>query len=68
MDQPSFDTCLCCGGKVDKPGAPITPERAEKALIWFEAMGYSSADLLTKNRAQLAYQAPGFIEWLEARR
>jgi hypothetical protein len=67
MDQLSFDTCLCCGGNVNKPGAPITSERAERALIWFEAMGYTRADLLTKHRAQLEFQAPGFVEWLEAR-
>ena len=62
-----LDKCLCCGQPVTDRGNPITPERAERALGIFLALGFSCEDLLGKHRAQLDYQSPGFIEWLEAR-
>jgi hypothetical protein len=60
-----FDKCLCCGQPVKEPGQPTTPERAERSLRIFRALGLTRDELLTKHRAQLAYQSPGFIEWLE---
>lgn len=33
----------------------------------FEAKGLARDELLGKHREQLTYQAPGFVEWLEAR-
>jgi hypothetical protein len=67
-DNTDLDKCLCCGQRVLKRGNPITPERAERALAIFEAPGFRHDDLLTRHRAQLDYQSPGFAEWLEARR
>jgi hypothetical protein len=64
-DNADLDTCLCCGQPVTQRGKPITPERAEKALALFLALGLSREDLLTKHRAQLDDQSPGFVEWLE---
>ena len=66
-DLTDFDKCLCCGQPVTKPGDPITPERAVRALRFLTGLGYSRAALLGKHRAQLQYQSPGFVEWLEAR-
>jgi hypothetical protein len=60
-----LDKCLCCGQPVKERGHPITPERAEKSLRVFRALGLTRDLLLTKHREQLDYQAPGFIEWLE---
>ncbi len=62
-----FDKCLCCGQPVMERGNPVTPERTERALAIFEALDLSPDDLLTRHRAQLDYQAPGFVEWLAAR-
>ena len=63
-----LDKCLCCGQAVTERRPPITPERAEKALGIFLALGLSRDELLTKHRAQLDYQSPGFVEWLEGPR
>jgi hypothetical protein len=65
MSNTDLDTCLCCGQPVTERGKPITPERALKALKLFLALGLSREDLLTKHRAQLEYQSPGFVAWLE---
>ena len=65
-DITDFDKCLCCGQRVTKPGEPITPERAERALRMLMALGHTRAGLLSAHRAQLEYQSPGFVEWLEA--
>jgi hypothetical protein len=62
-----LDKCLCCGQPVKERRPPITPERAEKSLKIFTALGLTREELLTKHREQLDYQSPGFIEWLEAR-
>jgi hypothetical protein len=62
-----LDKCLCCGHEMTKPGDRITPKRAERALKIFTALGLTRDSLLGAHRAQLEYQAPGFIEWLEAR-
>ena len=62
-----LDKCLCCGQPVKEPGQPITPERAAKVYRFFLALGLTRDELLTKHRAQLDYQSPGFVEWLEAR-
>jgi hypothetical protein len=64
-DETDMHTCLCCGQRVDEPGKPITPERAERALAMFDALGFTREELLTKHRAQLDYQSPGFAQWLE---
>jgi hypothetical protein len=61
-----LDKCLCCGQPVKARGKPTTPERAEKSLKIFTALGLTREELLTKHREQLDYQSPGFIEWLEA--
>ena len=61
-DSTDLDKCLCCGQPVLKRGKPITPERAERALAIFEALGFRHDDLLTRHRAQLDYQSPGFAE------
>lgn len=65
LDDMSLHTCLCCGQQLAGPGKPIAPERCERAWSWFEALGFTREDLLTKHRAQLDYQAPGFAEWLQ---
>jgi hypothetical protein len=62
----SLDKCLCCGQPVTERGKPVTPERAAKAYMIFLALGFTREALLTKHRAQLDYQSPGFTEWLEA--
>ena len=62
-----LDKCLCCGLTIKERRPPVTPERAEKALRIFTALGLSREELLGKHRAQLDYQSPGFVEWLEAR-
>ena len=64
-DNTALDKCLCCGQPVTAPGKPITPERAAKAYMIFVALGLTREALLTKHRAQLDYQSPGFVEWLE---
>jgi hypothetical protein len=64
-DETDKHTCLCCGQAVLQQGKPITPERAERALQMFEALGYTREALLTKHRAQIDYQSPGFAEWLQ---
>lgn len=56
--------CLCCGQRVEKPAPPLTPERAERALTILTGLGFTHDGLLTKHRAQLEWQAPGFIAWL----
>jgi hypothetical protein len=66
-DNTDLDKCLCCGQPVLKRGNPITPQRAERALAIFTALGFRRDDLLGKHRAQLDYQSPGFAEWLEGR-
>jgi hypothetical protein len=67
LDNTDLDKCLCCGQQISQKGASITPERAERALAIFTALGFTREALLTKHRDQLDYQSPGFIEWLEAR-
>lgn len=62
-----LDKCLCCGQPVTERRPPITPERAEKVLRIFTSLGLTREELLGKHRAQLDYQSPGFVEWLEAR-
>jgi len=66
-DNTDLDKCLCCGQPVTERGKPVTPERAERALSFLTALGFSREDLLGKHRGQLDYQSPGFAEWLEAR-
>jgi hypothetical protein len=65
-DNTDFDKCLCCGQAVTKPGDPMTPERAVRAYAFLAGLGYERADLLGKHRAQLQYQSPGLVEWIEA--
>ena len=60
-----LDKCLCCGQPVTERRPPITPERAVTALRIFTALGLTREELLGKHRAQLDYQSPGFVEWLE---
>jgi hypothetical protein len=61
------DICLCCGQTVlARRDACLTPEKAERDLALFEALGYTRESLLTKHRAQIDYQLPGFAEWLVA--
>lgn len=60
-----LDKCLCCGQPVTERGKPITPERAERSLRIFRALGLTRDELIGKHRAQLDYQSPGFVEWLE---
>lgn len=59
--------CLCCGQRVALPAPPMTADRCVRSLAMFEAKGLARDELLGKHREQLAYQAPGFVEWLEAR-
>ena len=66
LDNTDLDRCLCCGQPITQRGNPITPERARRALAIFTALGFNRDDLLSKHRAQLDYQSPGFVEWLEA--
>jgi hypothetical protein len=65
-DNTDFDKCLCCGQAVTKRGDPMTPVRAVRAWAFLAGLGYSREALLTKHRAQLEYQSPGLVEWLEA--
>jgi hypothetical protein len=60
--------CLCCGQLIKERRPPITPERAEKSLKIFTALGLTRDELLGKHRAQLEYQSPGFVAWLEGPR
>jgi hypothetical protein len=65
LDSTDIHTCLCCGQTILARPAPMTPERAEKALEKFIKLGLTREDLLGKHRAQIDYQAPGFAEWLQ---
>lgn len=65
LDDTSLHTCLCCGQRFYGPAVPLTPERRERALKMFAALGLTRDELLTKHREQLDYQSPGFAEWLE---
>lgn len=71
MDEATDDTdvhkCLCCNQRIEHKGKPITPERAERAFRVLTAMGYTRKHLLTRHRAQIDFQSPGFAEWLEGR-
>jgi len=68
-DYPTdFDICLCCGENVTNPRrTPASPEEAETILQWLLLHGYTRQELLTKRRAQVQYQIPGFLPWLEKR-
>ena len=67
LDDKGLHTCLCCGQTVlARRDACLTPEKAERDLALFEALGYTRESLLTKHRAQIDYQLPGFAEWLVA--
>jgi|HubBroStandDraft_1064217.scaffolds.fasta_scaffold763424_2 hypothetical protein len=57
--------CLCCGQQVNAIGRPMTPERCERALQIFTALGFTREALLGKHREQIDYQLPGFAEWLQ---
>lgn len=59
--------CLCCGQRVEKPGPRVTAEKAERAFRVLTALGFTRKALLTRHRAQIDYQSPGFAEWLEER-
>jgi hypothetical protein len=65
LENTDKNVCLCCGQMVLKRGNPITPDRAVKACAIFFALGLTREALLTKHRAQLDYQSPGFAAWLE---
>jgi hypothetical protein len=65
-DNTDFNKCLCCGQAVTKPGDPMTPQRAVRAYAFLAGLGYERADLLGKHRAQLQYQSPGMVEFIEA--
>ncbi len=63
-----FDTCLCCGQNVGTPRqTPVSLEEAETIYRWLLSFGYTRQELLTKRRAQVQYQIPGFLPWLEKR-
>ena len=64
-DNTDLDKCLCCGQPIEGPGKPITPDRAARAYTIFLALGFTREALLAEHRAQLDYQSPGFMEWLE---
>ena len=59
--------CLCCNQRVEHRGKLVTPERAVHIYAVLLAMGYTRKSLLTRHRAQIEFQSPGFAEWLEAR-
>jgi hypothetical protein len=65
-DNTDFDKCLCCGQAVTKRGDPMTPQRAVRAYAFLAGLGYERDDLLGKHRAQLEYQSPGMVEFIEA--
>jgi hypothetical protein len=66
LDDTSLHTCLCCGQQLQGPGKPISsPRRNRRAFAIFQALGLTREELLTKHRAQLDYQSPGFAEWLQ---
>jgi hypothetical protein len=58
--------CLICGRPVLRPGHSLAPAQARRALAVLTGLGFTRKELLTKHRAQLAYQTPGFVKWLEA--
>ena len=68
-DEPDNDVhkCLCCQQRIEKRGKLVTPEKAAHAFAVLCAMGYTRKALLTRHRAQLEFQSPGLVEWLEAR-
>jgi hypothetical protein len=65
LENTDKSVCLCCGQTLLKPGNPITPGRAGRAMTIFAALGLTREALLTKHREQLEYQSPGFAAWLE---
>jgi hypothetical protein len=65
LENADKNVCLCCGQPVLKQGNPITPERAARALLIFNALGLTRADLLGKHREAIDYQSPGFSAWLQ---
>ena len=65
LESTDKNICLCCGQRVLQPGKPMTPDRAWRALMMFEALGLTREDLLGKHREQIEYQSPGFAAWLE---
>lgn len=65
-DDADVHKCLCCNQRVEHKGKPITPEKAAHAFAVLCAMGYTRKALLTRHRAQLEFQSPGFAAWLEA--
>jgi hypothetical protein len=65
LETADKNICLCCGQRVSQPGQPITPGRAARAMLVFNALGLTREDLLGKHREQIDYQSPGFASWLE---
>jgi hypothetical protein len=65
LDDTDVNSCLCCGQPVLQRGKPMTPERSERALQIFTALGLTREDLLGKYRTKIDYQSPGFAEWLQ---
>lgn len=65
LENTDIHKCLCCGQPVEHRGKPITPEKAAHAYAVLTAMGFTRKALLTRHRAQLEFQSPGMVEWLE---
>ena len=65
LENADKNICLCCGQPVLRQGKPITPERAARAFLLFNALGLTREDLLGKYREAIEYQSPGFASWLE---
>lgn len=63
-DATEKNVCLCCGQFVVKGRDGCTPEQFAAQLSLLEALGYTREGLLTKHRAQVDFQLPGFAEWL----
>lgn len=68
LENDDIHKCLCCGQPVERPGRRLDPPRCEHAFAVLTALGFTRKALLTRHRAQLEYQSPGLVEWLEARR
>jgi hypothetical protein len=65
LESTDKNVCLCCGQLVIKSRSAMTP--SDFATEWriLEGLGFTRKALLTKHRAQIDYQSPGFAEWLQ---
>jgi hypothetical protein len=64
-DETDERVCLCCGQLAVSPPRRSTPAEFEHEWRILDGLGYTRESLLTKHRAQIDYQSPGFAQWLQ---